>query len=100
MIETPRQMIRVNAPGAVGITNVVLWVQLTEHQNPYIADPQPYGLLKIVEVDLDGMPMQAVFSKDGTSPFVSVGSIGASMRDVSFRVVSRNEYEAKRVVSA
>lgn len=90
-IKSPAEMIRHNAPGAVGITNVVLWVQLTEHQNAYIDDPQPYGLLKIVEVAVDGTPSQAVFSRNGTSPFVSVGSIGASIRDVSFRVLSRTE---------
>jgi hypothetical protein len=90
-IKSPRDMIRINAPGAIGITNVVLWVQLTKHQNTYIEDPQPYGLLKILEVAVDGTPMQAVFSVNGTSPFISVGGIGASVRDVSFRVVSRTE---------
>jgi hypothetical protein len=92
-VSSPAEMIRLNAPGAIGITNVVLWVQLTKHQNTYIADPQPYGLLKIVEVAIDGTPMQGVFSLNGTEAFSSVGKSGsgASLRDVSFRVVSRTE---------
>ncbi|AEL98025.1 hypothetical protein EUREKA_7 [Mycobacterium phage Eureka] len=76
MIETPREMIKQNAPGAVGITNVVLWVRLTKHQNPYISDPRPYGLLKITEVGLDGQIIKAVFSEGGTSAFVSLNDPG------------------------
>jgi len=85
-VASPQEMIRLNAPGAVGITNVVLWVKILKHLNPYLKDPQPVGLLKIVEVGTGGQVMQAVFSQDGVKPFVSLGKYGASMRDVSFSV--------------
>lgn len=73
---TPRRMIKLNAPGAVGIVNVVLWVRLTDHSNEYIADPSPLGLLKIHEIDLDGQISKASFSVNGTSPFVQIAGSG------------------------
>jgi hypothetical protein len=83
-ITTPRQMIETNAPEAIGITSVVISVQVTKHSNKYLP-AQPYGLLKIVEVGLDGQVTQAVFSRDGVKSWVCLNKLGASMRGVEWR---------------
>jgi hypothetical protein len=82
-------MIAANAPGAIGITNVVLWVRLTQHQNPYIENPKPVGLLKIVEVGLDGQILNAVFSENGTSAFVGLADPG--FRHTTFEYMAVTE---------
>lgn len=86
-VSSPIEMIKLNAPGAIGITNVVLWVRVTAHTNPYIANPQPIGLLKIVEVGIDGTIINALFSENGTKPFVSLGDPG--FRNVAFESIPR-----------
>lgn len=88
-IATPQEMIRHNAPNAIGITNVVLWVTLTRHANEYLPPAPVQGLLKILEVGLGGEIIQGVFSRDGIYPFVAIGEIGASLRGVSFEVGAR-----------
>lgn len=86
MVATPQEMIRLNTPKAVGIVSVVLWVTVTNHDNPYMPEGPLTGLLHITEVGTGGQAMQGVFSRDGVHPFVSLGKHGASLRDVEFHV--------------
>lgn len=86
MVDTPREMIRLNCPNGIGIQGVVLWVRITKHQNQNIANPQPLGLLKIVEVGLDGQVLNAVFSENGVKAFVDMADPG--FRNTEFEVTS------------
>lgn len=86
-ITTPRQMINLNCKGGIGIVHAVLWVRLTKHQNPYIEDPQPVGLLRILEIGMDGQVIKATFSEGGTKPFVDLSDPG--FRHTAFEVTAR-----------
>lgn len=86
-MDTPREMIRTNAPHAIGIQDVVLWVRITSHRNPYIDNPEPVGLLRIHEVGMDGQIINATFSENGVSPFVGMNDPG--FRHTAFEVTTR-----------